>query len=47
MEPEVFNWDETMKLVALPDITINLWESLHVRGRKRMGRSKEERATAR
>lgn len=26
LSAEVFNWDETLKLVALPDITINLWE---------------------
>ena len=26
LSADVFNWDETLKLVALPDITINLWE---------------------
>jgi Uma2 family endonuclease len=26
LSPDVFNWDETLQLVALSDITINLWE---------------------
>ncbi|MFZ4440864.1 MAG: Uma2 family endonuclease [Syntrophales bacterium] len=26
LSADVFNWDETLKLVAMPDITINLWE---------------------
>jgi len=25
LSADVFNWDETLKLVALPDIAINLW----------------------
>jgi hypothetical protein len=23
---DVFSWNETLKMIALPDITINLWE---------------------
>ena len=26
LSADVFNWDETLELVVLPDITINLWE---------------------